>query len=264
MYQQKTVSIHGSPVSYYQHYAAASPQKGVVFCHGDGQNHTAGLDILALFPASYAKIGFDRPGHGRSPLLPGRTIADECNVLESILENEGIKEAILVGHSSGAVVATSFALQHDIKALILINPFFMNPRELFGRFKINVLERLYLWKAKGKYNPAAQCYEFGTEKSEEDIHHKAFAGTPHETLRQNLGLFEGYDVREAMRNLSCPVLILQTTQGILSTHQHVSEVCRDLPNVRIENFETKQHNIHLLAKEEVKKSIRKHASFLRI
>lgn len=265
MFTQKSLKSSGADIAYY---VQSASEKGVVFLHGDGQNHTSGLDILGLFPDHYTKIGVDRPGHGRSPVLPGRTIGKECDILESILEKEGIKEPILIGHSSGSVIAASYAVGRRVQALVLLNPFFMNPRKIIRRkiwympVSISFLEKkLYLDKAKGKHNPDLPYHTFGNEKSEEEIHKEAFAHTPYETLLQNLALFEGYDIRKDLQRLGCPIFIAQTTKGLISTHNHVNKVCRDVSNVRIEAIDG-THNFHLLSKKETAERIREYLPFL--
>ena len=260
MYTQKSIPFNKSEV----HYSIQkSSEKGVVFYHGDGQNHTAGNSILELFPDQYTKVSIDRPGHGKSPFLTGRTIEKECEILETIVGKEGIKDPVVIGHSSGAVIAASFAMRNKLQALILLNPFFMNPRKLFWYLPASLLEKMYLNQAKGKHNPNAPYHIFGNERSEEDIHREAFVHTPHETLQQNLALFEGYDVRRNMQHIDVPILILQSRKGLLSTHSHVRRVCKDIPNVRIESIDG-THNIHLLSKQEVEEKIKKNMNFLRL
>jgi len=158
MYTQKSIPFNKSEV----HYSIQkSSEKGVVFYHGDGQNHTAGNSILELFPDQYTKVSIDRPGHGKSPFLTGRTIEKECEILETIVGKEGIKDPVVIGHSSGAVIAASFAMRNKLQALILLNPFFMNPRKLFWYLPASLLEKMYLNQAKGKHNPNAPYHIFG-------------------------------------------------------------------------------------------------------
>jgi pimeloyl-ACP methyl ester carboxylesterase len=262
-YTQKSTPSDGPPVCYY---AQGSSRKGVIFLHGDGQNYTAGLDILGLFPDDYTKLGIDRPGHGRSPMLHGRTIEKECDILDDILSKEDIKEPILIGHSSGTVIAASYASRRRAKALVLINPFFMNPRKLFfGLLSpvVSFFEKKYLDEARGKHNPDLPYHMFGNEHSEEEIHRKAFAHTPYETLRQNLGLFEGYDVREEIRHADFPVLVIYSTKGLPLMNGHVKSVCKGIPNARIEVVDG-THNIHILAKKETEKKIKENMQFLGI
>ena len=258
MYKHRILEFSGAKISYYIKNSSGS---AVVFCHGDAQNHTAGLDILGIFPDRYTKLAIDRPGHGRSSFLQKRTIENECDIIEKIIKKEGIKEVILVGHSSGAVIASSYIVKRKVKCLVLINPFFMNPRKVFWYLPIKFMERIYLKNAKGKYNPKLPYHYFGKEKTEEEVHSKAFVHTPHEVLEQNLNLFEGYDVRKEMQNLKCPVLIVQSTKGLISTYKHVNKVSRNMQSVMTENI-SGTHNAHLTSKKEVEDSIRKNLNFL--
>lgn len=92
-------------------FEAAKP--AVVFLHGAGMDHT----VWALQTRWFAHHGFsvlavDLPGHGRSggaPLPSVDALADWTAVL---IAAAGLEEAMLVGHSMGALVALDCAARH--------------------------------------------------------------------------------------------------------------------------------------------------------
>ena len=84
----------------------------VVFIHGAGLDHTVWL----VFERYFARHGFnvlalDLPGHGRSGGDPLPSIETLAEWLGGVLDNIGVKQALLVGHSMGALIAFECAAQ---------------------------------------------------------------------------------------------------------------------------------------------------------
>jgi pimeloyl-ACP methyl ester carboxylesterase len=72
-------------------------------------------------------IAFSRFGHGRSaPPARPRTIAffheEALQVLPELLEELGVVQPVLVGHSDGASIALIHAAQHPVAGLVLLAP----------------------------------------------------------------------------------------------------------------------------------------------
>src|SRR5262249_55818513 len=95
----------------------------VLFLHGAGNDHTA----WALHDRWFAHHGHnvlapDLPGDGRSAgkLLP--TIAEMAEWTSALLDAAGAKQAKLIGHSMGSLVALEVAARHPAKvsALVLV------------------------------------------------------------------------------------------------------------------------------------------------
>lgn len=82
----------------------------VVFVHGAGHDHT-GFTLLARWFAhhGHAVLAVDLPGHMRSegPLLPDVTA--HARWLLALLDAAGVKQAALVGHSMGSLIALETA-----------------------------------------------------------------------------------------------------------------------------------------------------------
>ncbi len=98
------------------------PHPKVLLMHGFGGrvSQMSGL-AESLVAAGYEVVGFDAPGHGKSPV---RNIAlpDFVDALEMFAAQEGAFEAV-IGHSmGGAAVATALRLGMEAKRAILIAP----------------------------------------------------------------------------------------------------------------------------------------------
>jgi len=95
----------------------------VIFLHGAGLDHT----VWAL-PARYfahhdcSVLAVDLPGHGKSSGAALTSIAHMADWVAKLLDEVGIAQAILVGHSMGALVALEAAARHGgrVRALALL------------------------------------------------------------------------------------------------------------------------------------------------
>ena len=92
----------------------------VVFLHGAGMDHTVWFLQSRWFAyRGRAVLALDFPGHGGSdgPLLT--SIEDMADWVAAVLDQLGVKQAAIVGHSMGALAAISFAARHPAKARTL-------------------------------------------------------------------------------------------------------------------------------------------------
>jgi pimeloyl-ACP methyl ester carboxylesterase len=90
---------------------AAKPT--VVFVHGAGLDHSSfGLQSRYFGYHGWNVLALDLPGHGRSEGPPIATIGGMADWVISALEKLGVEEAVLVGHSMGALIALDAAARY--------------------------------------------------------------------------------------------------------------------------------------------------------
>jgi pimeloyl-ACP methyl ester carboxylesterase len=97
---------------------AAAPL--VVFLHGAGMDHT----VWALLARWFAHHGFavlapDLPGHGRSEGAPLTSIAEMAKWTAALIEAAGARNARLVGHSMGSLIALELAARQPERVVAL-------------------------------------------------------------------------------------------------------------------------------------------------
>lgn len=90
----------------------------VVFIHGAEHDHS----VWALQTRYFAHHGFgvlalDLPGHGRSAGAPLSTIGALADWVIGVLDAAGVRQAVLVGHSMGSLIALDAAARHPQRAL---------------------------------------------------------------------------------------------------------------------------------------------------
>jgi len=92
----------------------------VVFLHGAGLDHT----VWALLARWFAHRGFgvlapDLPGHGRSESESLQSIAAMADFTAALITAAGARNAMIIGHSMGSLVALETAARHPDKVAAL-------------------------------------------------------------------------------------------------------------------------------------------------
>lgn len=85
----------------------------VVFCHGAQHDHSVWiLQSRYLAHHGYGVLALDLPGHGRSagPALAG--IGELAEWVAAVQDAAGVKQAAIVGHSMGSLIALECAARH--------------------------------------------------------------------------------------------------------------------------------------------------------
>jgi pimeloyl-ACP methyl ester carboxylesterase len=101
----------------------------IVLFHGNGATaedfEISGL--MGLLALEHRVIAFDRPGfgHSRRPRDRSWSAAVQAHLMTKALHTIGVRRPVLVGHSWGALVALSMALEPgEAKALVLLSGYF--------------------------------------------------------------------------------------------------------------------------------------------
>lgn len=89
----------------------------VIFCHGAQHDH--GVWILQsryLAHHGYGVLALDLPGHGRSEGPPLAGVGDIADWIVAVQDAAGVKQAAIVGHSMGSLIALECAARHPERA----------------------------------------------------------------------------------------------------------------------------------------------------
>jgi len=98
----------------------------VVMIHGNaGSIEDFEFGVIQALSLNYRVVAVDRPGHGKSD-RPTTTanVKYQARLLHQVLWSLGVTQPVLIGHSWGAALALSYALQYapEVSALILVAP----------------------------------------------------------------------------------------------------------------------------------------------
>src|SRR5262249_36869057 len=97
----------------------------VVMIHGNaGSIEDFEFGVIQALASNYRVIAVDRPGHGKSDRPNDANVEYQARLLHQVLLSLHVYEPVLVGHSWGAALALSYALQYpkEVSAMILVAP----------------------------------------------------------------------------------------------------------------------------------------------
>ncbi|MER7949569.1 alpha/beta hydrolase [Streptomyces sp. NPDC096079] len=97
----------------------------LLLLHGSASSARSWNAMVPLLTGSHHVIRIDLLGHGRSakPLDGGYAVPDQARRVGEVLDGLAVAHAVVVGHSSGGVVATALAEQRPdlVRALALLD-----------------------------------------------------------------------------------------------------------------------------------------------
>lgn len=131
--QARAVPQPGLRVARQKHMAGAAPP--IVLIHGFGANSGAWNSVRAYLDPTMPSFAPELPGHGRAAAAGTPSLSGLVDATLAYLEDTGLTECHLVGHSLGGAVAAAIAANSAIRArsLTLIAPAGLGP-DIDGQF----------------------------------------------------------------------------------------------------------------------------------
>lgn len=256
--------------------------RGAVFVHGSVL--TTGIWHYQMEGLGGHRLVFsDLRGHGQSQ-PKGRaafSISQLAEDLEAVIEEAGLEEAVIVGHSVGGMVALQ--LCHDrpellgsrIKGLVLVNSTYGPAAEtLIGSGVIARVERITRrpLDALGKQHerierlrklvrPTDAVYwgvalaAFGKEgsPSQIDFTYDMLANTPVDTIFDLVRSYRDFDMADELEEITVPALVLGGTHDRLTLPKASQYLAEHLPKSDLHIFEDCGHMSMLERHEEFNK-----------
>jgi pimeloyl-ACP methyl ester carboxylesterase len=98
-------------------------KQSLIFIHGSGSDHSVWSHQYAQLRKQYNIVAIDLPGHGRSEGSGENEVGNYCLWVRKLMDVLNLKNPILVGHSLGAAITLSFALNYPgaISAIIVVS-----------------------------------------------------------------------------------------------------------------------------------------------
>ena len=113
--EHKFITSANGSTHYWVNHNVNEGSKWIVFTHGLTANHIMFEKQVSFFREKFSILTWDVPLHGLSRPYRDFSYANTANELNSIFEEEGIEDAILVGMSMGGYPSQIFADQFPDK-----------------------------------------------------------------------------------------------------------------------------------------------------
>ncbi len=219
---------------YFQvHAKQPAEQEGpaIVLIHGAGGNHLFWPFNLRRLPGCrvYAP---DLPGHGKSGGSPLPTIAAYGAALQGWLQELGLEQAILVGHSMGSAIAMWLALERPglVTGLGLLGSsarLAVNPVLIAGASRADTYPQAVDTVIRWSFSPLAppELTRLAT---------KRMAELPAYVLYSDFLACNNFNLNDRLSEIHCPALVVCGDQDKMTPLSQAQHLAQNLPAGRLE------------------------------
>jgi pimeloyl-ACP methyl ester carboxylesterase len=224
----------------------------LVFVHGLSGSWPNWLEQLPGFAAAHRVITLDLPGFGHSPMPRQEiSISGYARMLEQLLAHLGVDAAAVVGNSMGGFIAAELAIAYPqrVERLVLISAAGISTHNHRGSVTalpaMRTLERSLMaaaaWTASKSDNVARRARlrdaALGVvvrhpSKLEAALAAEQIRGAGKPGFMQGLEAVLHYEIRERLREIACPTLIVWGDRDRLISVRDADVFAELIPNSR--------------------------------
>lgn len=226
----------------YYHEYSQGESLPVVLIHGAGGNYLSWPSEIRRLSGCHM-IALDLPGHGKSAGRGHQTISAYAAAVKEWLDGLLIPCTVLVGHSMGAAIALSLALENPDLALGLalfgsaarlqVNPALIEETASATTFH-NAVEKIIAWS----FSPLAD--ESLTSQAAARL-----AATRPSVLHGDFQACNGFDVSARLGEIYAPALIVCGAQDKMTPPRGAQYLADHMPTARLEVIPDAGHQVML-------------------
>jgi len=215
----------------------ASP--ALVFLHGIGGAARAWRGQLDYFADSYHAIAWDMPGYGGSAPLAAVSIASLADALQDFLHATGAIKPVIVGHSiGGMIVQQSLAKNPNaVTAVVLAqtSPAFGKPdgdwQKAFIGARLGPLDR---GETLVSLAPSLVRELVGDDPDPGgmELARDCMAAVPEATYRATMLALMGFDLRNALKDITVPTLLLSGSKDNNAPAPMMAKMASYIPSAK--------------------------------
>jgi len=250
---QRWVEVDGNPINTIE--LGPEEDRGaqpLVFVHGLSGSWPNWLEQLPDFAATHRVITLDLPGFGHSPMPRQEiSISGYARMLEQLLAHLGVDAAAVVGNSMGGFIAAELAIAYPqrVERLVLISAAGISTHNHRGSVTalpaMRTLERSLMaaaaWTASKSDNVARRARlrdaALGVvvrhpSKLDPALAAEQIRGAGKPGFMQGLEAVLHYEIRERLREIACPTLIVWGDSDRLISVRDADVFAELIPNSR--------------------------------
>ncbi len=226
--------------------------RALVFLHGIGGAARAWRGQLDFFKDRYRTIAWDMPGYGGSAPLPTVSIAALAGALQDFLQQVGAIKSIIVGHSIGGMIVQQWLAKnpHIAGAVVLAqtSPAFGKPdgdwQKAFIDARLGPLDR---GETLASLAPSLVKELVGDDPdiSGMELARDCMASVPEATYRATMLALMGFDLRNALKNIAVPTLVLSGSKDNNAPAPMMAKMASYIPSAKYVELEGVGHLANL-------------------
>jgi pimeloyl-ACP methyl ester carboxylesterase len=177
-------------------------------------------------------------------------VQDFVSLVDQFLEELGITEAPLVGHSMGGTVSLSVAIQYQqrVRKVVVIGSPIVGSSlsfllKLFGRTSIAYIVHHNLWGLKLGFQLLAPFYS--RDKEWPNMMNRDLSRTTLESFLTSIASLRRTDLRPYLDQIKIPVMGMYGDKDIVVDPKQWEPLQEAVPQAKIERFQTAGHFIML-------------------
>lgn len=233
------------------HYEVYGRGRPVILLHGYLGSWGLWQETMAYLGRYYRTYALDFWGFGESDTKRDTyVVQDFVGLVDQFMEQLGILQAPLVGHSMGGTVSLSMAIQnpHRVRKVVVIGSPVVGSSlsillKLFGRRPIGFVVYHNLWAFKLSYRLLAPFYSKDPRWSE--MMDRDVSRTTLEAFFLSIGSLRRTDLRPFLNQVKVPVMGMYGDKDIVVHPQQWKPLREGVPHARIERFPKAGHFIML-------------------
>jgi pimeloyl-ACP methyl ester carboxylesterase len=234
------------------HYEVYGRGRPVILLHGYLGSWGLWQDTMAYLGRYYRTYALDFWGFGESDTKQTETyvVQDFVRMVDQFMDQLGIIQAPLVGHSMGGTVSLSTAIQfpNRVKKVVVIgSPITGNSLsvllKLFGMRPIGWVVYHNLWAFKLSYRLLAPFYS--SDKTWTQMMDRDVSRTKLEAFFLSIGSLRRTDLRPRLNEIKVPVMGMFGTKDIVVHPKQWKPLQQGVSHARIEIFPNAGHFIML-------------------
>ena len=209
--------------------------KGTIVClHTAGRESRQYHGMMDIFADKYDMIAFDMPAHGKSWPLPGNKAINEYHAygdfVWAFIETMNIENPIIIGCSVGGNMVYYMAQKYPVKAIVSMQGSDYTPH--IDSSMSDLLNHPYCSVQYSHFDFSESLIGCDAPEAAKEFILWGVCQEIGITKKADLGLYNDFDVREGMKNITCPVLLIRGEDDWAVPESECQEVMQRLVNAK--------------------------------
>jgi pimeloyl-ACP methyl ester carboxylesterase len=198
------------------------PKENTVIClHTAGRDNRQYHDMMEILDGKYNLIAFDMPAHGKSWPLKGNNVVnnfkDYGKWIWDVITALEVKDPIIIGCSMGGNIVYHMAIEYPVKAIVS-----MQGADYTPTINTEILELLnhpYVSPQHSHLEFSECLIGRATTQERRDFILWGVMTEIGKTKQGDLSQYNGFDVRERMSEITCPVMVIHGVDDMIATKE---------------------------------------------